>query len=154
MTANVTFQPTTATPPTGTVVETRDVGSGVQRQVVETVPSSTASTAATLATVRSSSGAPAATLLKGSAAILYGWSFYNNASTPRYVKLWNKNGPSIGTDHPDLTIGVPPGAHVSRDYPAGAKFDTALSWAITGGISDTDTTGISADDIHGGIEYL
>jgi hypothetical protein len=84
---------------------------------------------------------------------LIGLYAQNSQNEMNYVKLFNKaTEPVPGTDHPKLTVGAG-GTFASTTIPAnvfipypGAWFSAGLALAITGGISDSDATAISAKD--------
>jgi hypothetical protein len=84
---------------------------------------------------------------------LIGAYVQNSGNEMNYLKLFNKaTEPTPGTDHPNLTLGAG-GTFASTTIPAnvfipypGAWFSAGLSMAITGGISDSDSTSISAKD--------
>ena len=69
--------------------------------------------------------------LKASAGQLYGWDIYNNATSERYVKLYNAliARVSVGTTTPHITIVVPGKALISQYIPTGTPFNTAISAA-------------------------
>jgi hypothetical protein len=86
--------------------------------------------------------------VKGSAGQVYGWYLYNNATSIRIVKLYNKaTAPTTGTDTPSHTIVLPPngGANVFTDL--GFSFSSGIGIAVTTGIADSDTTAPAANDV-------
>ncbi|MDB5165035.1 MAG: hypothetical protein JWL89_661 [Candidatus Saccharibacteria bacterium] len=97
-----------------------------------------------------------ATLVKASAAGLYGLVLSNDNAAKRYFKIYNKaTAPTVGTDTPVTTILIPPSSTVSVTMSdiAVSTLPTGLSFAITGAITDADTSAIGADDVHGLIWY-
>ena len=95
-----------------------------------------------------------ATSVKASAGQIYGWSLYNNASLARYFKLYNKaSAPTVGTDTPFFTIIIPASGGTNVEWPHGIPMGTGIAFAITGGVADSDTTAVSADDVHGALLY-
>lgn len=79
----------------------------------------------------------------------------NNGASWAYVKLFNKaSAPTLGTDTPVHTIGVPPGGGASYPVPAGVLFTTGIAYAITGGIALTDATAISANSVAFNYSYM
>lgn len=94
------------------------------------------------------------TLVKASAATLFGVHLYNNAQTGMYLKLYNlSSAPTIGTSTPIFTVGVSPGA--ARDvHLFGMPSSIGLGYTITAGITSTSTTGAAANDLVGLIEYI
>jgi len=73
----------------------------------------------------------------------------NAAASARYVKLYNKaTAPVVGTDVPVKTFMVPASATISPELgAAGLRFSLGLGVAITGGLVDTDTTAVTANDV-------
>lgn len=95
-----------------------------------------------------------ATSLKASTGMVYGLSISNTNASARYFKLYNKASvPTVGTDTPVLTLQIPGNATVIRAYPIGLALGTGIAWAATGGIADTDTTAIGANDLSIDLDY-
>ena len=98
-----------------------------------------------------------ATSVKASAGQIYGWAFFNNTTNARYVKIYNKaSSPTVGTDTPAFTIIVPGatgGSGTNVEFSMGIPLGTGIAYAITGAIADSDTTSVSADDVHGVLLY-
>lgn len=98
-----------------------------------------------------------ATSVKASAGQIYGWAFYNNTTTAKYVKIYNKaSAPTVGTDTPAFTIIVPGGtaaAGTNVEFSNGIPLGTGVAYAITGLITDTDTTSTAVDDVTGVLLY-
>lgn len=88
-----------------------------------------------------------ATSVKGSAGSLHMLHAINNhASSIRYLKLYNKStSPTVGTDTPVLTFGIPPGG--GFNLPMAVKFTSGIGFAITSGIADLDTGAIGASEV-------
>src|SRR4030042_652964 len=77
--------------------------------------------------------------IKSSAGQVYGWYLYNNAVTTRYVKLYNKaTAPTVGTDTPVMTIGIPPGSAANVEYNIGIPFATGIGIGATTGVADNN----------------
>ena len=92
-------------------------------------------------------GATNATNIKASAGSIVGMWCSNTAGSAQYIKLYNKaTAPTVGTDVPILTIGVPANGGFLNPVPASAfiPFTTGISTATTGNSGDSDTTGVSA----------
>jgi hypothetical protein len=73
----------------------------------------------------------------------------NTTAFMKFVKVYNRGTlPTIGTDVPTWTIGIPPMAtiDISNSF-AGARFLSGISIGITGGYAVTDTTAVAAGDI-------
>jgi hypothetical protein len=96
-----------------------------------------------------------ATSLKGSVGKVVSWLFGNSAATWRYFKLYNKaTAPTVGTDVPLFTIGIPPGGSVPFASSIGVQFATGIAYAITAGASDADTAVVGANEVVGIVEYV
>lgn len=100
--------------------------------------------------------------IKASAGQVYMITASSTASSPRYVKFYNKaTSPTVGTDVPVYTFMIPNasnsayGAGTNIPVPAiGLAFSTGISIAITGGVADSDTTAISANEVVLNVGYL
>lgn len=87
-----------------------------------------------------------AAIVKAAAGTVTGWSIYNNAGYPIFVKLYNKlTIPIPGTDVPLQTIGVQAGAS-SLITSAGYSYSLGIGIAITKLIDDLDNTPVAAKD--------
>lgn len=106
------------------------------------------------ARVNSASGTNA-TLVKGAAGTWFGALLANTAGSERYLRLFDLNtGPTVGTSVPFLTIPLPPNSTmIPITPPEPIPLANGLSYDITGGNGDTDTTTVSANDVTGLIEY-
>lgn len=78
----------------------------------------------------------------------------NTGATAAFVKLYNKaTAPTVGTDVPEMIIPVPAavsGVPGKAELTAGFinyRFALGLGIAITGGVADTDTTGVAAGQV-------
>lgn len=98
-----------------------------------------------------------ATSVKASAGQIYKVTAFNIASTPRYLKIYNKaSSPTVGTDVPVDRIIIPgntAGAGVSVNIPVGDAYATGIALAITAGIADSDTTAVGANEVTVNIGY-
>ncbi len=85
-----------------------------------------------------------ATLVNGGPSTLTQIIAINNSATGLYLKFYDKASvPTVGTD--PIYFGVPiPGATgfagVVIPFPHGVRFDVGLSFGLTGGLADNDTT--------------
>lgn len=99
-------------------------------------------------------GSTNATSVKAAEGRVYGWSLTNTSAALKYVKLYNKAAaPTVGTDVPVLTIGLPATSTVTVALPFGIAFRTGIAYAITGVSTDADTTAVTANDVTGGLFY-
>lgn len=98
-----------------------------------------------------------ATLVSSSASKITILHIVNGGDGLRYFKLYNKaSAPTVGTDVPLITIGIPATSSSSFTLPAliGIDFSVGISFAITLGATDTNTTGLSVvGDVTGLIAY-
>lgn len=96
-----------------------------------------------------------ATSVKGSAGVLVGVSLTNTTAAFKYLRLYSKaSAPTVGTDSPELIVGLPPNATTVINYPAGMAFALGIAYAITGAVGDLDATVTAANDVVGGLFYL
>lgn len=98
-----------------------------------------------------------ATNLKGSAGNVFSIALVNTNAAVRYIHLYNKaTAPTVGTDVPVVTFGIPgnaAGAGISIPADIGAAFTTGISYSLTTGASDTDTGAVALNEITGWILY-
>jgi hypothetical protein len=100
-----------------------------------------------------------ATNIKASAGTIYGIQAYNTSTTTiAYLKIYNKaSAPTVGTDVPVKVIALPfsatgGGSNVPIT-PVGIALGTGISFAITGGIADSDTTAVTVSQVVVNIDY-
>ena len=97
------------------------------------------------------------TLVKANPANLNILHIVNGAATLRYFKLYNKaSAPTVGVDVPLITITLPTGSS-NFTLPAlvGIDFSIGLSFAVTLGVSDADTTPFTvAGEVTAMIAYI
>jgi hypothetical protein len=92
-------------------------------------------------------GATNATNIKASAGSIVGMWASNTSGSVQYIKLYNKaTAPTVGTDVPILTIGVPANGGFINPVPATASFpfSIGIGTATTANSGDTDTTAVAA----------
>lgn len=97
-----------------------------------------------------------ATSVKATPGKVYNITLYNNAAYAVFLKLYNKaSAPTVGTDVPVLTVGVPATATGgSRDINLdGMDFSLGIAYAITKLVADNDTTVVVANDLVGAIQW-
>ena len=89
-----------------------------------------------------------ATSVKASAGNVYGWQITNKSAGILYVKLYNKaSAPTVGTDVPVITIGIPTLSTSVVSYEKGLSFATGIAMATTGLITDADATAVALSDM-------
>jgi len=79
----------------------------------------------------------------------------NNASTKRYLKLYDKaSAPTVGTDTPVLTLMLAPGETVQCNTgPYGIKLSAGIAYALVQNIAVSDTTAVALNDMSVMIAY-
>lgn len=94
--------------------------------------------------------------VKTSAGQLYGWQLVNNATTPRYVRIFNvATSPTMGTNSPYFVLALPAGGGAVVDPGnMGIPFTTGFFYAVTTGSADTDNTAGAAGDVIGTFWYI
>lgn len=93
--------------------------------------------------------------IKASGGAIYGWYIYNNAAAVRYLKLYNlATTPTIGTDTPFITIGIPSASAANVFTPFGIIFDTGIGIGGTNGVADNNAGAPTANDLVVNIFYL
>ena len=98
-----------------------------------------------------------AAFLKASAGMIYQIAAFNNGSSPRYLKFYNKaSAPAPGTDNALLVlrIMVPAGGGVQMNNPLGWICSTGIAYAIVAGASDTDNTSIVANEVLLNVSWI
>ena len=130
------------------------------------VPTPSATAGSAFSTLKMLSAATTnATSVKASAGRLYGGQIANFATSPRYLKLYNKaSAPVPGTDVPVLTIVLPGAASASTPVAVsvnqaltgdlGVLFNTGIAFALTGAVADSDTTAVAAGDVLVNLLYV
>jgi hypothetical protein len=88
-----------------------------------------------------------ATVIKGSAGKLVGWSISNTNAVWRYVKFHNQvTSPTAGSGVV-VTIGVPPNSTVSYNLEGGIGFSTGIGLTTVTGAALSDTTAVGLNDL-------
>lgn len=97
-----------------------------------------------------------ATLVKNSAARVYGYRFANTNTTAfRYVKFYNATtAPTVGTTVPLYTVPLAPNSTGDAQFTIPISHSTGLGYAITASPADNDTTAVAAGEVTGHILYL
>jgi hypothetical protein len=97
--------------------------------------------------------------VKGSAGTVYGITVFNMTASPFYIKFYNEaTSVNRSTHTPVLRFAVPANASSSGagfvfNVPQGLAFGFKIQYAITTGVADTDTSGISSGDAVVNIAY-
>lgn len=95
---------------------------------------------------------PAATSIKSSAGQLYALACYNILATPVYLKLYNlaTGSVTLGTTSALMEFMIPgntAGTGFTLNIDKGIAFSTAITFAVTSGISLTDNTSTTASSV-------
>lgn len=87
--------------------------------------------------------------VKATAGNVYGYYFYNAATSVRYLKFYNATAASVsvGTTTPVLTFPLPASSAGHIAFPYAAGFSTAICVAATTGLADADTGAPAANDV-------
>ena len=89
-------------------------------------------------------------------AVITGFEIYNTAAAARFVKLYwgapgtfssNADAPTVGTDVPNVTIGIPTVSAARQSYYSAPRGRGLLYLATTVNAADTDTTAVTAGDL-------
>lgn len=93
--------------------------------------------------------------IKGSAGQVYGYYFFNAATSTRYLKFYNATAANVtvGSTTPLLTLPLPAGAAANVAFPQGIAFSTAITAAATTGVADADTGAPGANDVITNVFY-
>lgn len=96
-----------------------------------------------------------ATSLKASAGQVFGFFAVNTNASARFLKIYNKaSSPTVGTDTPVLTIGLPGSGGIAFSFPTGIPFATGIAYALTTGAADADTGAVALSEITGALLYV
>lgn len=79
---------------------------------------------------------------------------YNNATSVRFVKLYDKATAATGSDTPLMTIGLTPTALNVVSVGQGIEFLTGISIRATQLVADNDATAPATNDVVINIGYL
>jgi hypothetical protein len=98
------------------------------------------------------------TSVKASAGKLGGGTISNTSAAFKFFKIYNKaSAPTVGTDTPVHTIGLPPSFTVYlREclVDGGSYLAAGIAYAVTGAAADSDTTAVAAGDVVVNLEYI
>lgn len=141
--------------PVGTTTQPVSIASGsIANTGFNVTPATSGGTSAYHAVAAASNNAAS---VKGSAGQVYGWSIYNNAAYPVYVKLYNKaTAPAPATDNALLikVIGIQAGTESNYFNPCGiAGFSSGIGIAAVKDITDTGNTSLAANDCLIELDY-
>ena len=86
------------------------------------------------------------TSVKASAGQVYGWSIYNNATYPVYVKFHNTSGTPTAGSGVVQTVGIQSGTQINVFNTHGIPFATGIGLTIVKDLADAGTTAVAASD--------
>src|SRR5256885_16644193 len=98
-------------------------------------------------TYRTLDGQPTGVNVKASAGQVGGWFLSNNASSVRYVKLYDKATAPTSADTPKLTLLLPANSAANVLAVAGVDFTSGLGVRVTTGVAANDTGAPTANDV-------
>jgi hypothetical protein len=93
---------------------------------------------------------PAVATIKASAGVITHIACFNILATPVYVKVWDAASPTLGTTaatYQFMCPGNTAGAGFVASFNGWISFATAIKFAVTGAISTTDNTAITANSV-------
>jgi hypothetical protein len=94
-----------------------------------------------------------ATNIKASAGQVFGWFIVNTASAYRYVKFHNTAGTPTAGSSIFYVLGIPGGAAANLAFETGIAFSTGIAITTVTGVTDADTTAVTASDLNINIFY-
>jgi hypothetical protein len=93
--------------------------------------------------------------VKSTGGQLLGYQLYNNSSSAKFVKLYDKgSSPTVGSDTPKITIGVPANGSAPNNMPQSIPFLSGIYLAITNTIPDNSTVAVQLNEVSVSINYL
>ncbi len=90
---------------------------------------------------------PTGVVIKATPGEVGGWYLSNQATSVRFIKLYDKATTPSSSDTPKLTIEVPAGAAANFLGPAGIDFTSGIGIRGTTGVADADTGAPTANDL-------
>ncbi len=98
-------------------------------------------------TYRTLDGQPTGVNIKASPGQVGGWYLSNNASSVRYVKLYDKaTAPSSG-DTPKMTLTLPANSAANVLAGAGVDFTSGIGIRVSTGVADNDTGAPTTNEV-------
>ena len=143
-TGAATIGTVTAAQPTAASLNATVVGTGTFTTQSTLTPATTGGLSAHSFIVTTGSVAQA---VKASAGQLYSVLATNNSATIAYLKFYNSTTATAGANTPVVRVMIPAnstGAGIVMAEDTGIAFSTGISYTVTGGIADNDTTSCAA----------
>lgn len=94
-----------------------------------------------------------AVVAKGSAGQVYHIEGFNNSATVAYLKVYNATSATAGSGTPVMRYMIPANSGFSLAYETGDAYGTGITFIVTTGITDADTTAPAANTIIINIHY-
>lgn len=96
-----------------------------------------------------------ATLVRAGPTQLTAYYMSNQNAAVRYVKLYDKaTAPTVGTDVPKWTLGIPPGAAANVVFTFPLQFSLGLGLSMTTGVADNDNTAVAATEVVANLAFI
>lgn len=92
-------------------------------------------------------------VVKASAGQIYNYFISNVASSPRFVKVYDKATAPTQADTPVMTFCIPAGSAANVAFPNGVAFANGISLRATTAVADNDTGAPAANDVVVNIGY-
>ncbi len=92
-------------------------------------------------------------VVKASAGQLYGYYIYNNATSVRYLKIYDKATAATNSDTPVMTYPIPAGSAANVAFPNGVAFASGISVRAVTGVADNDTGAPTTNDVVVNLNY-
>lgn len=93
-------------------------------------------------------------IVKATPGALLGWYIANQATSARYVKVYDKATAPTESDTPVMTLVIPASAGANAYYSAGWGFDAGISLRATTAIADNSTAAPSSNDVVVNLIYV
>lgn len=94
-----------------------------------------------------------AVVAKGSLGQLYHVEAFNNSGTVAYLKIYDATSATAGSGTPKARYMIPANSGCSLAYENGDTYGTGITFIVTTGITDADTTAPAANTIIVNIHY-
>lgn len=144
---------------TAASVNTGNADAGTQRVVVATnqpaIPvTQSPTTSGGLSVYRNIDLGATGVNIKSSAGQVYGWYIFNNATSTRYIKLYDKaTTPTVGTDTPVMTLGIPGSSAANVSFTNGVAFSAGIGIGATTAVADASVAAPGTNDLVVNINY-
>lgn len=86
-------------------------------------------------------------VVKNAKGKFHGYFFYNNATTVRWLKIYDKATAAGVGDTPKLTFGLPPYSSDNVEIGGGIRFTNGISVRVSTLVADNDNTAPADNDV-------